>query len=92
MVIRKPRLAGVFVRALLITFVLTLLSFAVTLLLAIIGFALAGAARGFHPDMANAYRLIALPVAVVAAVVVLFIALLKEFRRYRQQLAAWRGF
>ena len=59
LVTRKPRLTGVFVRALLITFVLTLLAFAVTLLLAIIGLSLYGIIRGHHPDMATAYRYIA---------------------------------
>jgi hypothetical protein len=30
--------------------------------------------------------------AVLVAVVVLMAALVTEFKRYRQQLAAWRGF
>ena len=92
MVTRKPRLPGVFVRALLITFVLTLLAFAVTLFLGIIGLSLFGVITGHRPDMANAYRYGALPLAMLVAVVVLVTAFVAEFKRYRQRLAAWRGF
>ena len=92
MVTRKPRLPGVFFRALLITFVLTLLAFAVTLLLAIIGLSLFGMAAGRRPDLADAYRYGAFPIAILVAVVVLITAFVTEFKRYRQQLAAWRGF
>ncbi len=91
-VTRKPRLPGVFFRALLITFVLTLLAFAITLLLAIIGLSLFGVVVGHRPDMANAYRYIAMPMALLVGVVVLVTASLIEFKRYRQRLAAWRGF
>ena len=92
MVTRKPRLPGVFFRALLITFVLTLLAFAVTLLLAIIGLSLFGMVAGRRPDLADAYRYGAFPIAILVAVVVLIAAFANEFKRYRQQLAAWRGF
>jgi hypothetical protein len=91
-VTRKPKLLGVLVRALLITFVATLLIFAVTLLLAIIGFSLFGLIRGHRPDMANAYRYIAIPMAVLAAIIVLVTAFLNELKLYRRRLAAWRGF
>jgi hypothetical protein len=91
-VTRKPRLLGVFFRALLITFVLTLLAFAVTLLLAIIGLSLFEVARGHRPDMANAYRYAAMPMALLVAFIVLVTAFVNEFKRYRQRLAAWRGF
>src|SRR5689334_19960742 len=92
MVTRKPRLPGVFFRALLITFVLTLLAFAVTLLLTIIGLSLFGMVAGRRPDLADAYRYGAFPIAILVAVAVLITALITEFKRYRQQLAAWRGF
>ncbi len=92
LVTRKPRLPGVFVRALLLTFVLTLLAFALTLLLAIGGLSLYGLIRGPHPDMANAYRYIAFPMALVVACIVLITAFINEFKRYRQRMAAWRGF
>ena len=92
MVTRKPRLPGVFFRALLITFVLTLLAFAVTLLLAIIGLSVFGVVAGRRPDMANAYRYGALPMATLVAVIVLVTTFVTEFKRYRQRLVAWRGF
>ena len=91
-VTRKPRVLGVFFRTLLITFFLTLLTFALTLLLAIIGLSLYGMIRGHRPDMANAYRYIALPMAALVAAIVLVIACTNELKRYRQRLAAWRGF
>lgn len=91
-VTRKPRVLGVLFRALLITFVLTLLAFAVTLLLAIIGLSLYEMIQGRRPDMANAYRYIALPMAALVAVIVLVIAFINELKRHRQRLAAWRGF
>ena len=92
LVTRKPRLLGVVVRALLITFVVTLLAFAVTLLLAIVGLSLFGVFRGHRPDMANAYRYIAVPMAVLVAMIVLITAFINEFKLYRRRLAAWRGF
>lgn len=91
-VTRKPRVLAVLGRALLITFILTLLAFAVTLLLAIIGLSLYGMIQGRRPDMANAYRYIALPMAVLVAAIVLVIAFVNELKRYRRRLAAWRGF
>ena len=92
MVTRKPRLLGVVVRTLLITFLFTLLSFAVTLLLAIIALSVSGMVLGHRPDMTSAYRYIALPMALVVAAVVLIAAFMKELRRYRVRLIAWRGF
>lgn len=92
LVTRRPRLLGVFFRTLLITFVITLLAFAVTLLLAIIGLSLYGLVQGYRPNMADAYRYIALPMAVLVGVIVLFTGFINEFKRYRQRLAAWRGF
>lgn len=91
-VTRKPRLPGVFFRTLLITFVLTLLAFAVTLLLAIVGFSVFGLVQRHRPDLANAYKYIAVPIAAVVATVVLVTAWITEFKRYRRRLAAWRGF
>ena len=89
---RKPRLLGLFLRTLLITFVLTLLAFAVTLLLAIVSLSLFGVIGGHRPDMADAYRYGAFPLAALVAFVVLVAAFTTEFKRYRQRLAAWRGF
>ncbi|HEX6504515.1 MAG TPA: hypothetical protein VF011_14845 [Terriglobales bacterium] len=84
---RKPSLILVPVRALLITFILTLLSFAVSLLLGIIGFVIYTHSSGSRVSLALAYRMVAFPTAVVVAVVVLSITLTMETRRYRQEKA-----
>jgi hypothetical protein len=74
-------------RALFVTFLLTLLSFAVTLLLSILGLMVDGWTRGVTPDMRFAYRHIALPVAIVAGTIILVLALMFEIRHYRQSKA-----
>jgi hypothetical protein len=68
----------------LVTFIGTLLCFAVSLLLAILGTVLVGALRGVHPDMRIAYRQIALPVALVAGSIIFVLTLAMEIRHYRQ--------
>ena len=72
------------VRVCLVTFIGTLLCFAVGLLLAILGIVIVSALRGVHPDMRIAYRLIALPAALVAGSIVFGLALMMEIRHYRQ--------
>lgn len=84
---RKPRLILVPVCALLITFILTLLSFAVSLLLGIIGFVIYTHSSGSRVSLALAYRMVAFPTAVVVAIVVLSTTLTMETRRYRQEKA-----
>ncbi len=66
------------------TFIGTLLCFAISLLLAILGIVIAAKLRGVHPDMRIAYRMIALPVALAAGVAVFVTMLIMEIRRYRQ--------
>ena len=92
LVTRKPRIVGVVFRTLFVTFLLTLLSFAVTLLVGIIGTVLWAVIRGHNPEMTVAYRHIAFPVAMTVAAVTLIVMAVVEVRRYRQRLAAWRGF
>jgi uncharacterized BrkB/YihY/UPF0761 family membrane protein len=82
---RPPRWYGIPVRVLLITFIGTLLSFAVSLLLAIIGTVAAAALRGLHPDMRIAYRHIALPIALLAGCVIFLFALVTEIRHHRRK-------
>ena len=82
-----PRWYGIPVRVLLVTFIGTLLSFAVSLLLAIIGTVVVARVRGVHPDMTSAYRLIALPVAIVAGSIIFVLALVMEIRHHRQSKA-----
>jgi hypothetical protein len=84
---RKPRFLLVPVRALLITFILTLLSFAVSLLLGIIGFVVYTHTSGNRVSLALAYRRVAFPTAVIVGVVVLAVTLVMETRRYRQEKA-----
>jgi len=91
LVTRKPRFLGVLVRALLISFVITLLAFAVSLFLGIVGSLVVGAIT-HHENLTHAYRDVAFPVAVVAASLGLIAAFVMEFRRYRRRLALWRGF
>lgn len=66
------------------TFIGTLISFAVTLLLGIIGIVTVAAVRSVHPDMTFAYRHIAAPAAAVAGIVIFVLALTMEVRHYRQ--------
>lgn len=81
---RQPRWYVIPLRVLLLTFLLTLLAFAVSLLLGILGVVINARVRGLHPNMTLAYRHIALPIALAAgAVALVFIALL-EVRNYRQ--------
>ncbi len=82
--VRPPRWYGIVVRVLLVTFIGTLLCFAISLLLAILGVVIVSAVRGGHPDMRIAYRVIALPMALVAGAIVFVLALLMEVRHYRQ--------
>jgi hypothetical protein len=83
----SPRWFLIPLRALLITFPLTLLSFAVSLLLGILGIVIRAWLRGTRPNMAEAYRYVAAPVALAAAVIVLISAMTIEIRRYRQAKA-----
>jgi uncharacterized BrkB/YihY/UPF0761 family membrane protein len=83
----SPRWYGVLLRVLLLTFLGTLLCFAVTLLLSLIGTAAAAAIRGVHPDMSIAYRHFAVPMAAIEAVVVFIFASGLEVRHYRRARA-----
>jgi ribose/xylose/arabinose/galactoside ABC-type transport system permease subunit len=79
-----PRWFLITVRVLVVTFVVTLLSFAVSLLLGIGGVLLAARLRGVHPNMTIAYRYVALPSAATVAGIVLISASFMEVRHYRQ--------
>jgi hypothetical protein len=75
------------VRVLLFTFLITLLAFAVTLLLAIIVIVISSRLRGVSPDFAFAYRYIAAPAAAVAGTIMLVLSCGLEIRHYRQAKA-----
>jgi len=81
---RPPRWYTIPVRVLLVTFVGTLISFAVSLFLGIIGTVVVSAIRGAPADMTTAYRHIALPSAVVAGGIIFVLSLTMEIRHYRQ--------
>jgi len=70
-----------------LTFLLTLLAFAVGLLLGILGIVVNATLRGLHPNMTAAYRHIALPIALAAGVVALVVVSVLEIRSYRQNRA-----
>jgi len=74
-------------RVVLVTFIVTLLSFAVSLLLAIAGTVVGARLRGAHPDMTFAYRHIALPAAATVAAIIFVSASVMEVRHYRQAKA-----
>ena len=74
-------------RILLITFLMTLLSFAVSLLLGIVGIVITARLRGLHPNMTMAYRYIAFPVAAVVGTIALIIVSAMEIRHHRQAKA-----
>jgi len=83
----QPRWYLVPVRVLLITFLLTLLSFAISLLLGILGLAISGRMHRVHPNMSLAYRHFAFPAAMAVAGGVLVSAAVIEVRHYRQAKA-----
>jgi len=85
--ISGPRWYTIPGRILFVTFLLTLLSFAVVLLGAIVVLVVGAAVRGGTPDMRFAYRHVAFPAALVAGSVVLVLSIVMEVRHYRQAKA-----
>lgn len=81
----SPHWYGIPVRVFLLTFVGTLLSFAVSLLLAILGTVVIAALRGVHPDMRIAYGHVALPMAMAAGTIIFLLATILEIRHYQQR-------
>lgn len=74
-------------RVVAITFALTGLAFAVTLLFGIIGMAGIGVVRGHLPDMRIAYRHFAFPVAVTVGSCAFVAAWIMEIRHHQQRKA-----
>jgi uncharacterized membrane protein len=83
----RPKWFWILPRVLLVTFVLTALSFAVSLFLGIVGIVIGARVRGVTPHMAFAYRHIAAPAAAIAGCIVLVSATAMEIRHYRQNRA-----
>lgn len=81
---RTPRWYAIPVRVALVTFIGTLLCFALSLLFAIFGTVILASLHGIHPDMRIAYRHVALPIALIAGSVIFVLTLVNEIRHYRQ--------
>lgn len=84
---RKPRWYTIPARVVFVTFLLTLLSFAVSLLLSILGLVIVAKLKGASPDLRFAYRGVALPAAAITGAIVLFLSSVLEIRHYRQARA-----
>jgi TRAP-type C4-dicarboxylate transport system permease small subunit len=81
----RPRWIGIPVRVFAITFLLTLLSFAVALLVSILGTIVYSQVRHVAPNLPFAYRHIAFPFAITVGTIVLVLSLVMEIRNYRQR-------
>lgn len=79
-----PRWYFIPVRILLVTFLVGLMSFAISLLLGIIGILISNHIHGTHPDMTIAYRHVAFPIAAMVAGIALIVLTVLEIRSYRQ--------
>jgi len=66
------------------TFLMTLMSFAVALLVSILGTVVYSQVKHVAPNLTFAYRHIAFPCAITAGGVVLVLSLAMEIRNYRQ--------
>ena len=82
-----PRWYLIPARVLLVTFLLTLLSFAVSLLLGILGTVILAHVHGLPLNMTLAYRRVALPVASAVAFLAVIATTAMEIRNYRQSRA-----
>lgn len=82
-----PRWIGILPRVIAMTFLLTLLSFAVALLLSILGTVVYSQVKHVAPDLRFAYRHIAFPFAITVGAIVLVLVVVMEIRNYRQRKA-----
>ena len=80
-----PRWTGIPVRVFALTFLFTLLSFAVALLLSILGTVVYSQVKHIAPNLTFAYRHIAFPCAIAAGLIALLVSLKMEIRNYRQR-------
>jgi hypothetical protein len=83
----SPSWIGVPARVIGITFLFTLLTFAVSLLLGILGTLGYAHLKQAAPDLTFAYRRIAFPCAIAVGATVLLLSLVMEIRHYRQRKA-----
>jgi len=80
----RPRWIGIPARVFAFTFLLTLLSFAVALLVSILGTIVYSQIEHVAPNLMFAYKHIAFPIALSVGAVVLMVTLVVEIRNYRQ--------
>lgn len=85
--VRNPRWYWIPIRVLAVTFPLTILSFALGLLLGIVGTALGATLRGVPMNVTFAYRHIAPWAAVTVAATTIIYMTVVEVRYYRQAKA-----
>ncbi len=83
----RPRWFAIPVRVLLMTALFTLLAFAVSLLLSIVGTMLYSWIARVPPNLPFAYRHIAFPFALSAGAIAMVLFLIMEIRHYRQRKA-----
>jgi hypothetical protein len=81
----QPRWIGIPFRVLAATLLLTLLSFAVALLLSILGAIVYSQVEHVPPNLPFAYRHIAFPFAITVGAIVLVLSVVMEIRNYRQR-------
>ncbi len=81
----RPRWIGIPARVFAVTFLFTLLSFAVALLLSILGTIVYSQIAHVAPNLPFAYRHIAFPFAITVGAIVLVLSLVMEIRNYRQR-------
>ncbi len=88
----QPRLPAVLFRVVFLSFLLTLLTFAISLLASIVGLVVVGELHGGlrQVNMTIAYRHIALPVAVTVGAIALVTVFTYEMRRYFRMRALGR--
>jgi hypothetical protein len=79
-----PRWYAIPVRVLLLTFIGTLVAFAVSLFVGILRTLIVSSLRHVHPNMTAAYRHIAVPVAGIAGCIIFMLTLVTEIKHYRQ--------
>ena len=79
-----PRWYFIPIRVLLVTAIVSLLSFAISLLLGIFAVILAAKLHSIPPDLRIAYRFIAAPAAGMVAAIVFVSAIFMELRHYRR--------
>ena len=83
----KHRWYAVPARAIFVALLLTLLTFAVTLLISIAILVVRGWLQGENPDMRVAYRHIALPAAMTVGAIALITSFVVEIQHYRRSRA-----